>query len=305
MNALEIKNVSHSFGDKKVLNKINLTIPAGQFVSLIGPSGCGKSTLLKAILGTHPPKSGEIFAEDNRVLSPSRNVGIVYQHYSLYDFLTVEKNVSFGLTQDKTSFAYRTFGYFFGWKDLKKKHLQEANNMLKKVGLESAAKYYPAEMSGGMKQRVAIAQALVMQPKVLLLDEPFGALDEATREELQNLIVSLYNENKIAKKQGKIPPYTIIIVTHELNEAIYLADRVIGLSQYHADGSNGATIIYDRPATAFNRSSERDYGLFVKQKEELRETVFNEDNNLPAEEYVTFWDDYQNLNGISIGGNNV
>lgn len=281
MNALEIKNVSHWYdkGDvrKPILNDVNLTVPVGQIVSLVGPSGCGKSTLLRAILGTHPPCAGEIHAEGKRIVRPSRDVGIVYQHYSLYDFLTAEKNVAFGLDQDKTSLLYRYFGYPW-FRKMRKQHLEESAAMLKSVGLDAARHLYPAEMSGGMKQRVAIAQALILKPKVLLLDEPFGALDEATREELQDMILSLSNINKVAREAGQIPPYTIIIVTHELNEAIYLADRVLGLSQFHADGKNGATIIYDKPATAFDRNSERDYGLFLHQKEELRNTVFNPEN---------------------------
>ena len=248
----------------------------------MGPSGCGKSTLLKAILGTHLPQHGEIFAEDCLIQKPSRNVGIVYQHYSLFDWLNAEKNVAFGLHQDQTTPLFRWFGYFCGWRKLKKQHIEQAKEMLTDVGLGQAIHLLPGEMSGGMKQRVAIAQALIMQPKVLLLDEPFGALDEATREELQDMIVDLYNQNKQAIAQGKQPLYTIIIVTHELNEAIYLADRVIGLSQFHADGKNGATIIYDKPATAFDRTSERDYSCFVQQKDELRNTVFNPLNKLPA-----------------------
>jgi len=310
-NALEVKNVSQAFGAKKILGNVNLTIPQGQFVSLVGPSGCGKSTLLRAILGTHPPMQGEIFAEGKKITAPSRNVGIVYQHYSLYDFMTAQKNVAFGLTQDQTNGFYRTFGYcfdwldvrrfllkdtetgrlnrfanqIFGWRRLRRQHIEQAKDMLEKVGLGASIGHYPAEMSGGMKQRVAIAQALIMQPKVLLLDEPFGALDEATREELQDMIVCLYNENKAAKAKGETPPYTIVIVTHELNEAIYLSDRVIGLSQYHSDGTNGATIVYDKPATAFDRASERDYSSFVHQKEELRNVVFNTESKLHASEH--------------------
>ena len=284
--SLSIQNVSHSFGSKNVLHNVNLTIQEGEFISLVGPSGCGKSTLLRAILGTHPPMAGEIYAEGTRILNPSRNVGIVYQHYPLYDWLTAAKNVRFGLDQDATNIMFRWFGYFFGWKKMRDEHHVKAVEMLNRVGLGAASNNYPSGLSGGMRQRVAIAQSLVMQPKVLLLDEPFGALDEATREELQDMLVSLYKENKEAIKRGEAPPYTIIIVTHELNEAIYLADRVVGLSQYHADGKNGATIVYDKPATAFDRDSERDYGLFVHQKKELRDIVFNPEIKVVAGTHV-------------------
>jgi NitT/TauT family transport system ATP-binding protein len=266
---------------------VNVSIPPGQFVSLVGPSGCGKSTLLRAILGTHPPREGEIYAEGMRVLRPSRNVGIVYQHYSLYDFMTAVENVAFGLEQDQTCMPYRFFGYF-SWRKLRKQHLIQARDMLEKVGLGAAADQYPGQMSGGMRQRVAIAQAVIMQPKVMLLDEPFGALDEATREELQDMLVGFYNENQQAKAEGKTPPYTILIVTHELNEAIYLSDRILGLSQYHTEGHNGATIVYDKKATAFDRNSTRDFTLFKEQREELRRVVFSEDTNIHAQANRTF-----------------
>lgn len=291
--ALKICNVSQSYGEKPILNRINLEIPVGEFVSLVGPSGCGKSTLLRAILGTDAPKEGDIFTDviplypsgqgaiwepqwqANKVTGPNRNVGIVYQHYSLYDFLTAEQNVAFGLAQDQTSPFYRWFGGPFGWWSLKKQHLEQSRELLQKLKLAHAGELYPSQMSGGMKQRVAIGQSLIMRPKILLLDEPFGALDEGTREELQNMLIVLYEENQAAKKAGTIPPYTILIVTHELNEAIYLSDRIIGLSQYHCEGDKGATIVYDKPATAFDKRSERDYSLFVAQKDEIRKIVFN------------------------------
>ncbi|CAN0373038.1 unnamed protein product, partial [Ectocarpus sp. 4 AP-2014] len=181
---LEIKHVHHAYGPKKVLNNVNLRVEAGQVIGLVGPSGCGKSTLLRAILGTHPPSSGEVLVGGQTMTRPSRDVGIVYQHYSLYDFLTARENVAFGPKLDQTSTPFRLFNYF-GWRKLRAQHLEQADAMLKKVGLYEARDQYPAQMSGGMRQRVAIAQALIMEPRVLLLDEPFGALDEATREELQ------------------------------------------------------------------------------------------------------------------------
>lgn len=280
-SALFVKNVSHGFGKKKILHNVNLNIGSGEFVSLIGPSGCGKSTLLKAILGTHPPQEGEIFVNAFPVVRPNRNVGIVYQDYSLYDYMTAKQNVAFGLALDQTGLPYRFFGYLFGWKKMRKTHLQQAEEMLEAVGLGHAINLYPSEMSGGMKQRVAIAQALIMKPKILLLDEPFGALDEATREDLQDLLIGLRNVNEASVKQGEEPPYTILIVTHELNEAIYLSHRVVGLSQYYADANGkGATIVYDKPATANDRKDERDYTCFIVQKDELRNIVFNEQSTV-------------------------
>lgn len=300
MQALEVKNVSHWFGDHLVLHNVNLEIAAGQIVSMVGPSGCGKSTLLRAILGTHPPRAGEIVADGKLIDGPTRDVGIVYQHYSLYDFLTAQQNVAFGLMLDQTSLLLRFFQCFKWWK-LRKQHLQQAIEWLEKVGLRDAIHLYPQEMSGGMRQRVAIAQALIMKPKVLLLDEPFGALDEATREELQLMLLNLYQENLQALRAGAPPPHTILIVTHELTEALYVADRILGLSQFHEEGDKGATIVYDKPAPVYQPDDPKDIGDFFSQKEELRKAVFDPEHVQDHEQYVSFWDDYRKQSGTSTG----
>ena len=292
MANLEVDHVSHAYGTNKVLNAVNFHVEAGQVVALVGPSGCGKSTLLRAILGTHPPTEGEVRVGGEAVRKPCRDVGIVYQHYSLYDFLTARKNVAFGPMLDETSTPFRWFQPL-AWRKLRLQHLEEADAMLKKVGLYEARDLYPSEMSGGMRQRVAIAQALVMEPRVLLLDEPFGALDEATREELQLMLLRLYAENVRAREENRTPPYTVIIVTHELNEALFVSDRVLGLSQYHADGANGATIVYDRPAPIFKPGDPKDLSLFVEQKEELIEAVFSETQTRDHREFITFWSDHK------------
>ena len=291
MANLEILDVSHSYGPKKVLNHVNLRVGAGQVVALVGPSGCGKSTLLRAILGTHPPTEGKVEVGGKVVDSPNRDVGIVYQHYSLYEFLTARQNIAFGLMLDQTSTPYRWFNYF-SWRKLRKQHLQQADEFLEKVNLLPARDQYPSQMSGGMRQRVAIAQALIMQPHVLLLDEPFGALDEATREELQLMLLHLYAENVRARNENRVPPYTVIIVTHELNEALFVSDRVVGLSQYHSDGQNGATIVYDRPAPVFTPDQPKDLSMFVEQKEELIEAVFSPTYTKDHKAYITFWKDH-------------
>jgi len=294
MNALEVKNVSHWFGTNLVLHDVNLDIAAGQIVSLVGPSGCGKSTLLRAILGTHPPKEGEIRADGVLIDGPTRDVGIVYQHYSLYDFLTAQQNVAIGPMFDQTSLFFRFF-QFFPWRQLHQQHLRRARELLTKFGLAEAVDLYPSEMSGGMRQRVAIAQALIMKPKVLLLDEPFGALDEATREELQLMLLNLYQENLQARDDGETPPHTILIVTHELNEALYVADRIVGLSQYHQGGERGATIVYDKAAPVFHPDDPKDAADFFRQKEEIRQAVFDPQSLQQHEQYITFWNDHERL----------
>jgi len=292
--ALEIDGLHHRYGETKVLDNVNLRILPGQIVAIVGPSGCGKSTLLKAILGTHPPTEGKIFADGIPVTGPTRNVGIVYQNYSLYDFLTAEKNVAFGLKLDETSLFGRTV-LFPKYLKKKREHLRKAREFLDQVGLEHACGKYPGEMSGGMKQRVAVAQAFIMKPKIVLLDEPFGALDEAMREELQMMLLKFYQENLIAKREGRRPNYTILMVTHELNEAIYVADRVIGMSRFHTEGDQGATIVYDRPSPVFRPEDPRDFSKFVEQREELRRAVFDEDYIKDRNKYVTFWNDLSKL----------
>jgi len=295
---LQCEGIDHWFGSNLVLHDVNLRIAPGEIVSLVGPSGCGKSTLLRAILGTHPPRKGQVRigpGEGEVVVTPGRNRGIVYQRYALFPFMTAIDNVAVGPKLDETTMAGRIFGYL-SWKERRKKHREEAAALMEKVGLGDALKRYPHELSGGMRQRVAIAQALIMKPQILLLDEPFGALDEATREDLQALLLRLYQENLTAKAAGDTPPYTIMIVTHELNEAIYVGDRIIGLSQHWDHQSAGlpeapgATIIYDRAARVYQPGEERRYEEFIAQREEIRSIVF-EPKVLPKQGvHVRFWD---------------
>jgi len=292
--ALEIQGVHQRFGEVRVLEDIDLKIWPGQIVAIVGPSGCGKSTLLKAILGTHPPTGGDIFADGIPVRGPNRNVGIVYQNYSLFEFLTAEQNVSFGLKLDESSLWERIF-LFPRYRKKREEHLARSRQFLDRVGLEEACGKFPGEMSGGMRQRVAVAQAFITKPKIVLLDEPFGALDEAMREELQEMLLHFYQENLIAKRQGQRPKYTILMVTHELNEAIYVADRVIGMSRFHNDGHLGATIVYDRPCPIFKPDDPRDFSKFLAQREELRRAVFDETYIKHRDKYVTFWNELSAL----------
>ncbi len=303
---LKIQNLSHWFSSNRVLFNVNLDIQRGQIVALVGPRGCGKSTLLRAIVGTHSPCSGSVMMCDaggaSRIIEgPGRDRGIVYQRYSLFPHLTAQENVAYGLMVDQTTIPQRLFG-FRKWKALRKQHMQKAADMLDRMQLGSALKKYPPELSGGMCQRVAIAQALIMRPSILLLDEPFGALDEATREELQRVLLTLYQENLAAKKRGEAPPHTVLIVTHEINEAIYVSDRVIGLSQYWdwkevgETSAPGATIVYDQPAPVFAPSADRDFMLFRDQKVEILHTVFDP-------EYCQSFTEYNRMaQGFTAGG---
>ena len=304
---LNIEGVSQWFGDNRVLHDINIKIVQGQFVALVGPSGCGKSTLLRAILGTEPPKEGVVETDSVPVLGPNRNVGIVYQKYGLYPFLKVWDNVAFGPKLDRTQIRHRTLMPWYWW-PLRKKQREEALQILDKVSMLDAKDKYPSMLSGGMQQRVAIAQALIMKPKLLLLDEPFGALDEATRESLQLMLLNLYQENLVAIKKGEDPPWTVIIITHELNEAFYVSDRVIGLSRnWHEPTGQGvkqgkhfgASKVWDKAAPTFRPDEPKDFTKFIPMRDELRNSVLDCTKTIERNAHVSFWDDL--ANGVGTG----
>lgn len=292
---LRIKKVSHWFGHHKVLFDVNLRVYRGQVLALVGPSGCGKSTLLNAIVGTLNPAQGAILMNGPdgliKVNGPGRDRGIVYQRYTLYPFLTAVQNVAFGLMVDSCSLTYRLLAYPW-WKKLQKEQLEQAAGLLKKLGLEKALNLYPCEMSGGMCQRVAVAQALIMTPRILLLDEPFGALDESTRDDLRWMMRGLSTENRAALEKGQPPPYTIIIVTHEINEGLFVSDRLVGLSQYwdwNAAGFSecpGATVVYDQPSPVYELKERQDFELFKYQKEVIVKFVFEANYIQPRWQYV-------------------
>jgi ABC-type cobalamin/Fe3+-siderophores transport system ATPase subunit len=170
----------------------------------------------------------------------------------------------------------------FWWRRLRRSHLEAAKEWLQDFGLGHVLGAYPNELSGGMRQRVAIAQAVVMKPKILLLDEPFGALDEAMREELQVMLWNSMMRTKKAKAEGKEPPYTVVMVTHELDEAFYIADRVIGLSRYwevagRTGADYGATIVFDKMAPIYGPHDPRDFTRFAAEKAILRKAAFSKD----------------------------
>jgi NitT/TauT family transport system ATP-binding protein len=304
---LECKNVSHWFGPQHVLYDINLQVVRGEIVGLVGESGCGKSTLLRAILGTHTPQSGQILMNGQPVSEPGRDRGIVYQRYALFPFLTAIENVAFGLMFEQAPLPYRFF-QFWKWWALRKKHLERAADKLRKVKLEDDKHFlYPAQLSGGQCQRVAIAQALIMEPEILLLDEPFGALDEATREEHQEMLLELYEENLLAKKAGHKPAYTIILVTHELNEAIYVSDRVVALSrdwqwqeETNCKEHPGATIVYDAASPASPRDPLNRYDQFLKQREEIRQVAFQPAKHPNRRDYLRFWKECEEGKGAGV-----
>jgi ABC-type nitrate/sulfonate/bicarbonate transport system ATPase subunit len=203
---LEIKNLSKQYQVKgkalPVLDNISLSIKPGEFVSIVGSSGCGKSTLLRLIIGLENDYRGEMLLDGNRILGTSLERGIVFQEHRLFPWLTVEQNVGLGLLNADVS------------AEQKRNSVQEHIELVGLRGFESA---YPYQLSGGMSQRVAIARALVNRPEVLLLDEPFGALDALTRSHLQQELQRIWEQEGI----------TMILVTHDVEEAVYLGDRVV------------------------------------------------------------------------------
>jgi NitT/TauT family transport system ATP-binding protein len=201
---LEMRKVNKAFATSagKVLDEFNLSVSPGEFVSLIGPSGCGKTTALRIVAGLLTPSTGKVVVNGKDSVGPSRDKAIVFQHFNLFPWRTAIDNVAYGLEIQGMKKAER---------------LQVAREYLDLVGLGASAKQFPGQLSGGMRQRVGIARALAINPKLLLMDEPFGALDALTREYLQGQLARICQERNL----------TTLFVTHSIDEAIYLSDRVV------------------------------------------------------------------------------
>ena len=262
---LSVRGVSKAYGALTVLDAINLDVDRGTFCTVVGPSGCGKSTLLRHILGEDPPTSGAITIDGEPVGKPDPRRGIVFQKYSLYPHMNVLDNVMLGPAMEAGWLAGRSERADIA---------DRAHALLKRVRLDGHERKYPHELSGGMQQRVAIAQAMMMEPKILLMDEPFGALDPDTREDLQLFLLEEWEETQT----------TIFFVTHDLEEAAYLGTRLIALSKYyqdhrdHRDQSKGAKIVYDVPLAraALSTQVKRDQA-FKDLVHHIRQRAFNPD----------------------------
>ncbi|HEY7772251.1 MAG TPA: ABC transporter ATP-binding protein [Marinagarivorans sp.] len=231
---IEAKNIWKSYGDAVILEGINVTVQEGEFVTLVGASGCGKSTFLKMLLGTEFASKGSLYLDGKPIPNePGADRGIVFQQYSVFPHMTVLDNVIAAKGFLKKSLT----GYLFG--KAAKAARAEATAMLDEVGLSHALKRYPHELSGGMKQRLAIAQALIAKPRILLLDEPFGALDPGIRADMHKLVLKLWREYKL----------TVFMVTHDLKEGFYLGTRLWVFDKLRVDeqapNAYGATITYD------------------------------------------------------------
>lgn len=273
----------------RVLDDVSLQIRAGEFVSLVGPTGCGKSTLLRMIFGSQQPTTGANLFAGEKITGISRDRGIVFQKYGLFPNYTVAGNIAFGPIQEQMTFWRRFQRLFFTkYRHLTKKVYAQAHRLVERVGLQyTDGNKYPHELSGGMRQRVAIAQALIMQPRVLLMDEPFGALDENTRAEMQEILLAEWKRHQL----------TVIFVTHDVEEALYLGTRVIGLSQHWVDDQGkkgaGAKIVADLNlsqrlgVTSETKTDAIKYSLvFNNLIETVRKTVLNPEPVLKPSDFM-------------------
>src|SRR5689334_7162521 len=242
--SIEIHNISKQFGDFRALNNVNLDVESGELVALLGPSGCGKTTLLRIIAGLETADTGSILfsGEDTTdVHVRERQVGFVFQHYALFRHMTVFENVAFGLRvkprKERPSDAQIR---------------QKVTDLLKLVQLDWLADRYPSQLSGGQRQRIALARALAVEPKVLLLDEPFGALDAKVRKELRRWLRRLHDDLGI----------TSLFVTHDQEEALEVADRIVVMNEGRVEQIGTPDEVYDHPATPFVYQFLGDVNLF-------------------------------------------
>lgn len=231
--SIEIKNISKNFGQFSALHDVNLTVKTGELLALLGPSGCGKTTLLRIIAGLEKPDQGQILfsGEDaTDVHVRERQVGFVFQHYALFRHMSVFENVAFGLRVRPRALRPT--------ESVIRKKVME---LLALVQLDWLADRYPAQLSGGQRQRIALARALAVEPRVMLLDEPFGALDTKVRKELRRWLRRLHDEMHI----------TSVFVTHDQEEALEVADRVVVLNHGKVEQVGTPDEVYDKPATQF------------------------------------------------------
>jgi NitT/TauT family transport system ATP-binding protein len=233
---IEIRNLWKEYGDQVVLEHINLTVAAGDFCTIVGASGCGKTTFLRLLLGEESPSRGQILLDGEPLTAePGPDRGVVFQRYSVFPHLSVLRNVMLGLELRAAPLSGRLFG------GKRRRARDEAATMLEAVGLGHALEKYPDALSGGMQQRLALAQSLVMHPRILLLDEPFGALDPGIRTDMHALVSRLWRENDL----------TVFMITHDLKEGFHLGTRLLVFDKLRHDPdapqAYGAGITYDLP----------------------------------------------------------
>ncbi|TIC78605.1 sulfate/molybdate ABC transporter ATP-binding protein [Crenobacter intestini] len=252
--SIEIRNIEKRFGNFTALDKVSLTVESGELLALLGPSGCGKTTLLRIIAGLEQPDAGQVLFEGRDATHQhvaERQVGFVFQHYALFRHMTVFDNVAFGLTVRPRKVRPEAG-------EIRERVMQ----LLKMVQLDWLADAYPAQLSGGQRQRIALARSLAVEPRVLLLDEPFGALDAKVRKDLRRWLRKLHDDMHI----------TSVFVTHDQEEALEVSDRVVVMDHGHIEQVGRPDDIYEQPATPFVTRFLGDVNLFHGRVEDGRFT---------------------------------
>jgi len=251
MKILQLRRVERRFasasGSTLALRATNLDVAENDFITILGPSGCGKSTLLRIVAGLDSPSAGEVLLDNQRISGPGADRGMVFQSYTLFPWLNVLDNVCFGLRERGLPLA--------------EQH-ETARGFIRKVGLRGFEKHYPKQLSGGMQQRTALARALANEPRMLLMDEPFGALDHQTRELMQELLLGIWEAER----------KTVLFVTHDIDEAVFMGSRVVVMS------ARPGRILLDRKV---DLPHPRHYAIktspaFIALKAELTEAVRGE-----------------------------
>ncbi len=253
---ITFENVTKRFGDFTAVKDVNFEVydipEKGEFISILGPSGCGKSTILNQIAGFYGPSSGRVLQRGKPITGPGADRGMVFQTYSSFPQLKVWQNIAFGMVIQELKRpknpALKLLDSFIGIQGARKRDLKErALLWVDRVGLKGNHEKYPHQLSGGMRQRVALARTLAVKPEIILMDEPFGALDRITRWEMQDLLVSLWRE-----KQA-----TVFLITHDIGEAVYLGDRIYILSESPGTISEEVDVPPpDEPAAVMQRRNE-------------------------------------------------
>ncbi|MBO8165139.1 MAG: ABC transporter ATP-binding protein [Brevibacillus sp.] len=234
-------------GQVVALEQTSFSVMEGEFVTILGPSGCGKSTLLRVVAGLEEPSSGHVYVDGKEIHGPGPDRGMVFQSYTLYPWLTVEDNITFGLQLRGIS---------------RKERREVAQHYLELIGLKGFEKHYPIQLSGGMKQRVAIARALANDPEILLMDEPFGALDAQTRAIMQEILLKVWEETK----------KTILFITHDVEESIFLGDSIYVMTARPGRLKKNIKVPLPRPRDYHYKNSPE----FLALKQELLELIREE-----------------------------
>ena len=258
MSKIQINNLTVNYTEKKksftALKNVSFSIEEGEFVSIIGSSGCGKSTLLSILEGINTATDGEILIDGKPITGTGSDRGVVFQHYSLFPWMTARKNVAFGIKQVNKN-ASRAERY------------QLADEFLDKVGLEQFKNKYPSQLSGGMQQRVAIARALAMDTDILLMDEPFGAIDAKNRTLLQELLLELWEGD------GNSTRKTVVFVTHDIDEAILLSDKIVMMTANPGRVYREIKVPFERPR---NRSELVQTARYTRFRNELMSMFYSD-----------------------------